>query len=663
VGWRSGREEFGGLGWEGGGCGLCGEVPPRDRAERSHDALGVERRAWSVTGRVARQLQRRLALAAMTTDGGFFNDYYADQVSEPWWGATPPEDEVPRPATACDLAAPSAFSSYMSLDPLKQMSGEIDHRGEWPSSWQDFPDHLVDSSATVPIQAHVQLDREHRWNGLHLSSDNESSPGSPVSAPTFFESEPVDMLEPDFGRVVPHHYPPQEAPIMPVLTQASRKIAASQTVPPASLKAPAKAVQQKEKRSQSAASNRPASKHARPLKKRRTKAPAPAPAPRPQVVQRRSARVPVPRVRQDFAHFTSDEEENEEDKDDSKRSTEDTTYPDGEEETDNSTDENDSSATSLSAAPAREDASAAAVDVDDFPLEVKRCLKASQKRMLEWSEAATILRYHLKLKRKGSQWPKLPPRPLCLGAAKGTAQKGGVYIEMPKVPRPRQRSKSANARAKLTPEQKARSARDILPGEPLEDTHSLRIYQLFVSGTLKRSNVRARCDRSMAQQRWIKRFFRSAQGSQAARCPQEVRSNPSRRCFCCCERRTLLHRESNTVLLLQVRSCASSGGKTKAEFKHRGAKILRVHSPWCATAASLYAQAPFCCTITVSSYGCAPCGLFRRRSGRGGVLPVPRGQSSLREVGQSFPDLVRQLPHKETNRPPSCKSLMYDYRE
>eukprot|EP01043_Picozoa_sp_COSAG02_P076328 COSAG02_NODE_16157_length_1108_cov_1.712587_1_plen_89_part_01 len=89
----------------------------------------------------------------MATDGGFFNDYYADQVSEPWWGAAPPEDEVARPATACDLGAPSAFSSSMCLDPLKQMPGPIDQRSEWPSCWQDFPPHLVDSSdRVVPIQ-------------------------------------------------------------------------------------------------------------------------------------------------------------------------------------------------------------------------------------------------------------------------------------------------------------------------------------------------------------------------------------------------------------------------------------------------------------------------------------------------------------------------------
>lgn len=408
-------------------------------------------------------------MAAMVTDGGFFNDYYADQVSEPWWLATP-EDEAARPATACSLAAPSAFSSSMSLDPLKQMPGPIDQRSEWPSSWQDFPAHLDSNDGVVPIQTHIQLDREDRWNALH-SSDNESSPGSPVSAPTFFESEPVHMLEPDVGRVVP---------MMPVTTQAScRDAAASQTVPPVPSLESAKTHQQKKKRTQSVVPDRPAPKPARPLKKHRTKAPAPAPAKRPQVVQRSSARIPVPRVRQDFVHFTSDEEENEEEekgeeKERAKwpqRSTRESTSTDGEEETVSSTDENDSSGTSLAAASAGEAASAAVVDVDTFPAEVKRCIKASQGRMLEWSEAATILRYHLKLKRHESHGPKLPTRPLCLGA-EGAAQKGGVYIEMPKVPRPRHRCKSASARAKLTPEQKAKVAREILPGETLATTNS-----------------------------------------------------------------------------------------------------------------------------------------------------------------------------------------------
>jgi G3E family GTPase len=49
-------------------------------------------------------------------------------------------------------------------------------------------------------------------------------------------------------------------------------------------------------------------------------------------------------------------------------------------------------------------AAAAAVEVDyaAFPADVQKCLKASKDRMLEWKEAATILRYHLRRVRRRS---------------------------------------------------------------------------------------------------------------------------------------------------------------------------------------------------------------------------------------------------------------------
>lgn len=66
--------------------------------------------------------------------------------------------------------------------------------------------------------------------------------------------------------------------------------------------------------------------------------------------------------------------------------------------------------------------------------------------------------------------PKLPNRPLKLGLCPS-----GLYVEIPKVQRPRGRHKSARARAKLTPEQKEMLAQELVPGECLHP---------FVPGTI-----------------------------------------------------------------------------------------------------------------------------------------------------------------------------------
>ena len=58
--------------------------------------------------------------------------------------------------------------------------------------------------------------------------------------------------------------------------------------------------------------------------------------------------------------------------------------------------------------------------------------------------------------------PKLPNRPLSLGVCPS-----GLYVEIPKVQRPRGRHKSARARAKLTPDQKELLAQEPVPGECL----------------------------------------------------------------------------------------------------------------------------------------------------------------------------------------------------
>ena len=434
-------------------------------AERGHAWARVERVSHS------RQLRRRACVAMAAPERGFFSDYYAEQASEPWWGAVPPEDEYSRQPTGDLMTPPLGFCGPMNFDPLKQAPQMIaDHRVEWPATWQDYPAYLVERNETL-ASIHLQRDREERWNVLHLPpglscSDTESSPGSPVSAPTFFEPEPKGPPRTDYGQGAPQPFATQDG-FMTIKTEPP--VQAAPPVPPVPPPQPVNPAPQKETVRPPEKLGRPAAELVHPQKKRRRLSAAEA-----QVANRRSGRAPMPLVRPDFAQFTesaSDEEETE--KLDEEISAELTTDTDGETTAD-SADENDSLAASLPAAsatssPAAQESktSAGIVDLDAFPPDVKRCLIASQTRMLEWSEAAIILRYHVQIQRQKQLGPKLPIRPLCLVGGTDGSQPGGIYVEMPKIPRPRHRCKSAKARAKLTSEERAQIAREILPGETL----------------------------------------------------------------------------------------------------------------------------------------------------------------------------------------------------
>ena len=121
--------------------------------------------------------------------------------TQPWWEVVPPTQDFhtnvvrgpppeawPEASTLYQASAPYPMEfAPPTFAPIKQESA-AELPFQWAPTWADPPMYQAEAAGQIVASApSAAFDDLHLQR--HASSDNESSPGSPVTAPTFNEPD------------------------------------------------------------------------------------------------------------------------------------------------------------------------------------------------------------------------------------------------------------------------------------------------------------------------------------------------------------------------------------------------------------------------------------------------------------------------------------------
>ena len=123
-----------------------------------------------------------------------FEDHGAADHDQPWWMAVQPTVEAAS-ESAGQAVYPAINSNYTyaapTFDAMKALPGASEF-ADWGTEWVSTGNLVTDNQLAQNSEAIASHPADH-WATLHAgtSSDEESSPGSPVAAPIFYDPGPT----------------------------------------------------------------------------------------------------------------------------------------------------------------------------------------------------------------------------------------------------------------------------------------------------------------------------------------------------------------------------------------------------------------------------------------------------------------------------------------